>query len=80
MSFESELSKGKFLIPECDVCKKFVWPPSEFCNACMGKTSLREDDFKGTVIEFSRQNEHYFCIVEIEHSFRIMAKMTDSTK
>ncbi|KEQ57106.1 hypothetical protein AAA799B03_00364 [Marine Group I thaumarchaeote SCGC AAA799-B03] len=76
MNFESELSKGNFLITECIECKKIVWPPTEFCNDCMGKTSLKEGDFEGKIIEFSRQNEDYFCIVEIEKSFRIMAKMS----
>lgn len=76
MSFEFELSKGNFFIPECVVCKKFVWPPSEFCSHCMGKTSLKKGDFQGKIIEFSRKNEEYFCIVEIEKSFKIMAKMS----
>ncbi|KFM20004.1 Rubredoxin-like zinc ribbon domain protein [Marine Group I thaumarchaeote SCGC AAA799-P11] len=75
MSFESELSKGNFLIPKCTECKKIVWPPMEFCDHCMGKTSLKGGDFEGKIMEFSRQNDNYFCIVEIEDSFRIMAKM-----
>lgn len=76
MNFETELSKGNFLILECIVCKKIVWPPSEFCSHCMGKTSLKEGDFKGKIIEFSKQNEDYFCIVDMENSFKIMAKMS----
>jgi len=76
MNFESEISKGNFLIPECTICKKIVWPPTEFCSHCMGKTALKEWDFKGKIIEFSRQNENYFCVVEIENSFKIMAKMS----
>lgn len=75
MSFEKEISKGNFSIPECTVCKKLVWPPTEYCDKCMGKTSLKKGDFQGKIIEFSRQNEDYFCIVEIEESFKIMAKM-----
>ena len=75
MSFEKEISKGNFLIPECTVCKKIVWPPTEFCSVCMGKTTLKEGGFQGKIIEFSKQSEDYFCIVEIEDSFRIMAKM-----
>ncbi|MHA7733920.1 hypothetical protein [Nitrosopumilus sp. S6] len=76
MSFESELSKGNFLIPECTICQKIVWPPEEFCTQCMGKTSLKSGNFQGKIIEFSQQNEDYFCIVEIEKSFRLMAKMS----
>lgn len=77
MSFESEMSKGNFVIPQCTVCQKLVWPPEEFCNICLGKTSLKEANFQGKIIEFSRQNDAYFCMVEIESSFRIIAKMID---
>ena len=64
MSFEKELEKGQFCIPECMVCKKLVWPPSEFCDKCDGETSLKKEEFEGKIIEFSRQNEEYFCMVE----------------
>ena len=53
-----------------------VWPPAEYCDNCMGKTTLKEGNFQGKIIEFSKQNEDYFCIVEMEDSFRIIAKMT----
>ncbi len=75
MSFESELSQGKFFIPSCTVCKKVVWPPAEFCNNCFGQVSLKKGDFEGKIIEFSRQNEEYFCIVEFENAIRVMAKI-----
>lgn len=74
MNFESEISKGNFMIPECTMCKKIVWPPTEVCSYCMGKVSLRKGGFEGKIIEFSGQNEDYFCIVEIENAFKIMAK------
>ena len=75
MSFEKELEQGRFYIPECLACKKLVWPPSEFCDSCNEETSLRKEEFKGKIIEFSRQNEEYFCMVEFGDSIRIMAKM-----
>ncbi len=75
MSFESELLQGKFCIPECTVCKKIVWPPAEFCNHCFGQVSLKKGNFKGKIIEFSRQNEGYFCLVEFENTIRVMAKI-----
>ena len=75
MSFESELSQGIFCIPKCDNCKKFVWPPTEFCNICNEKTSVEKGDFEGKIIEFSKQNEDYFCIVEFKKEVRIIAKM-----
>jgi uncharacterized OB-fold protein len=80
MSFEKELEKGQFCIPECMACKKLVWPPSEFCDKCNGEISLKKGEFKGKIIEFSRQNENYFCMVEFFDSIRIMAKMTTCPK
>ncbi len=76
MSFESRLSKGEFCIPECGKCKKIVWPPSEVCSHCFGNVHLKESDFEGKIIEFSRQNDQYFCMVEFENTVRIMAKIS----
>jgi hypothetical protein len=42
----------------------------------MGKTRLKEGNFQGKIIEFSKQTDDYFCIVEMESSFRIIVKMT----
>jgi len=80
MSFETELSKGKFSIPECLACKKIVWPPSEFCDNCNGETSLKKGEFEGKIIEFSRQDKDYFCMVEFLDSIRLIAKMTTNPK
>ena len=80
MNFETELSQGKFMIPECSVCKKIVWPPTEFCNDCFGAVSLKNDDFEGKILEFSKQNNDYFCLVEFEKNLKIMAKMTETPK
>tara|TARA_B110001454_G_scaffold144492_1_gene134126 strand:- start:443 stop:751 length:309 start_codon:yes stop_codon:yes gene_type:complete len=80
MSFELELSNGQFCIPECLVCKKIVWPPAEFCDNCNEKISLKKGEFEGKIIEFSKQNENYFCIVEFFSSIRIIAKMTSNPK
>jgi len=75
MNFESALSKGIFSIPECTHCGKVVWPPAEFCSGCFGNVTLKMDEFKGEIIEFSRQNNEYFCLVEFEQNIRIMAKI-----
>ncbi len=80
MSFESRLSKGEFCIPECDECKKIVWPPSEFCSHCFGNVHLKEGDFEWKIIEFSRQNNQYFCMVEFENTVRIMAQISVTPK
>jgi len=80
MSFEDKLSKGQFYIPECLACKKIIWPPSEFCDKCNRKTSLKKEEFEGKIIEFSKQNKNYFCLVEFCNAIKLMAKMTSSPK
>ncbi|MCA9827724.1 MAG: hypothetical protein KC444_04940 [Nitrosopumilus sp.] len=78
MSFEAELEKGEFSIPECRSCDMVIWPPSEFCNRCFGPVSLRRGEFEGKVIEFSRQDNLYFCLVEFEKDVRILARTSES--
>lgn len=80
MSFESELSQGQFCIPECTICKKIVWPDSDFCNHCFGPVSLKKGDFEGKIIEFSRQNEEYFCVVKFEGTVKVIAKISKIPK
>jgi len=74
MSFEYELKKGNFTISECKYCQKTVWPPSEFCNQCFREVSWRKGSIEGKIIEFSKQNTEYFCIVEIEEGIKIIGK------
>ena len=79
MSFEEELSQGVFCIPQCDICKKIVWPPSEFCSNCFGRVSLKKGEFEGKIIEFSREKE-YFCVIEFNDKIRIVAKASQKPK
>ena len=80
MNFESKLSSGKFCIPECEKCKKTVWPPAEFCSHCFGTVSLKEGNFDGKIIEFSRHGKRYFCVVEFLDTIRIMANISKVPK
>lgn len=75
MNFESELRKGNFLLSECSYCKIIVWPPSEFCSQCLKESSWRECSRVGTIIEFSRKENTYFCVTEIENSIKIMGEI-----
>ena len=75
MNFESELKKGNFIISECVHCQKIVWPPSEFCNQCFEEVSWRKSSHEGKIIECSKQNNDYFCLVEIENIIKIMGKI-----
>ena len=53
--FESHLRRGVFYIPQCNTCKKTIWPPSEFCDVCMEAVSLKvsndSDNIRGRIIE-----------------------------
>jgi len=76
MNFESELKKGNFIIAECLHCTKIVWPPSESCNKCFKEVSWRKSSGEGKIIEFSKQDNNYFCLVEIENSIKIIGKIS----
>ena len=75
MSFEDKLENGEFCIPECTECKKIVWPPSEICNHCFGKVNLKNGEFVGKIIEYSRKDDQFFCMVEFEKTIRIISQM-----
>ena len=75
MNFETELKKGNFIISECSQCKKIVWPPSDCCNQCLGTTVWRKSSGIGKIIEFSKKEKMYFCVVEIENSIKIIAEL-----
>jgi len=75
LSFESELKKGNFVISECPHCKVIVWPPSDYCNQCLSENSWRGCSRIGRIIEFSKKESTYFCVVEIEQSIRIIGEV-----
>lgn len=79
MNFELELKKGNFLISECNYCKKIVWPPSEFCNQCLKENSWRDCSRFGKIIEFSKKNNSYFCVAELENSVKIIGEIVSGT-
>ena len=73
MSFEENSLKVNFLFQNA-YNAKIVWPPSDYCDHCFGKIELKKQDFEAKIVEFSKKNDDYFCIVEIENSLRIIAK------
>ena len=75
MNFESELKKGNFMISECKHCKRITWPTSETCDQCFGNTVWRKSSGKGKIIEFSKKDQTYFCLVEIENSVRVFGQI-----
>ena len=78
--FENELKNGNFTVTECIDCKQIVWPTSDFCNICHNHTHWRNANDTGKIIEFSKKNDEYFGLIEIEKNFRIMGKiLTEKT-
>ena len=75
MNFESELKNGKFVLSECSECDKIVWPPSEFCDKCLKKTKWKKSSQKGEIIEFSKQENKIFCVVQMDKSIRIIGEI-----
>ena len=78
--FESELKNGNFIVTECTNCNQIVWPTSDFCNICHNNTHWRNANNTGKIIEFSKKNDEYFGLIEIEKNLRIMGKiLTEKT-
>ena len=73
--FENELKSGNFIVTECLDCKQIVWPASNFCNICHNHTQWRNANNTGKIIEFSKKNDDYFGLIEIEKNLRVMGKI-----
>lgn len=65
-----------FMVPQCDSCKIIVWPPSNFCSNCLGDITWKKAPRIGRILEFSKQDKVYFCLVEMKDSFCIIGKVT----
>lgn len=75
MSIESEIERGNFVVGECLKCKKTVWPPTKYCNICFGDVTAKKISTKGKILEFSKQDETYFCLVEFNEGVKIIGKI-----
>ncbi len=80
MSFESDLTKGVFSIPRCASCNKVSWPPAQFCSLCFGEIKLQQGQFSGKILAYSRKDDEYFCMVEIEPGMTLLAKALNPPK
>ncbi len=78
--FESELKKGNFMIPECTKCDDVVWPPSNYCNNCFGTINWRKFDGVGKILEYSKNKDTFFCLVEFEKKIRILGTLKINSK
>lgn len=78
--FETELKKGKFMIPECISCNEVIWPPSDYCNLCFKKVKWRQSNGVGNVLEFSRKDNTFFCLAQFENKIRILGTLRSTTE
>lgn len=77
--FETELKKGNFVVSKCNYCDEIVWPPSNFCSKCLGDVTWEKAPITGKILEFSKSNNEYFCVVEMGESFRIIGRVKSGT-
>ena len=79
MNFEDELSKGNFIISECLKCNSTVWPPNEICSKCFGKTEWRNTSRDAKILEFSKESDRIFCLVEFENKIRVLGTLNSDS-
>jgi uncharacterized OB-fold protein len=70
--FESELRNGRFVVGECQKCRRISWPPGEFCSTCFGDLSWRPIMEHGTLVEASSKDGKVFGIAEFEGVVRVI--------
>lgn len=69
--FEDELKNNNFVCSECVKCQHLVWPPSDFCNKCMGPVMWRPISHMAKLVEFSSKDGKIFGIAEFEGNIRV---------
>ena len=70
--FQNELKKGNFIISKCEQCNKIIWPVNDFCDNCFSTVSWISGSKSARIIEYSRQNGKWFCLVETGDKVRIL--------
>ena len=76
--FDDELINGHFVISYCDRCHRFVWPPSTYCDICHKITSWKKGSKHGQIIEYSKKENDYFCLIQTKDDIRILGRITNS--
>ena len=78
MKFEEELEKGNFVICFCPNCNQTVWPPQNSCNICFGDVIWKDSKRIGKILEYSKDDKGYFCLVELEDNIRILGRLVSN--
>jgi len=67
----NDKSNNDFVASECTQCLCIVWPPSEYCNNCFSKTNSKMISKIGKLLEFSKDGNNFFGIVEFDEQIRV---------
>ena len=73
--FENELKKGNFVISKCQKCKKVVWPVNDICDNCFSKVVWISGSISARIIEYSKQKNNWFCLVETNDQIRMLGTL-----
>lgn len=60
----------------CDTCKSAAWPPNKICSKCFGITYSQKSSNIGRLVEFSKNKDTYFGLVEFDYGIRIICSMS----
>ena len=74
-----EYTDEEFIVSECIKCKKINWPSLKFCKNCLNLNSLRKGNSTGKIIEYSKNEQGYFGIVEFEGQIRMICNLNQIT-
>lgn len=74
--FEDGLKNNNFVCSKCIKCQHFVWPPSEFCNKCMGAVTWKPVSKNAKLVEISSKDGKSFCIAEFEDNIRVFGTLS----
>jgi uncharacterized OB-fold protein len=81
--FYASIRSGNFKIPICTSCKKYVWPPSQYCPSCLSGAQLKSIVKKGTLLEFTKSHigntAVIFGVVEI-CGVRLVGRLSPATR
>jgi uncharacterized OB-fold protein len=77
--FEDELKRNNFICSECPKCDRLVWPPSEFCNKCLGSVIWRPLSREAVLIEYSSKDGKRFGMAEFENAIRVFGTIEGSS-
>lgn len=83
--FFEELGRRRFMVPRCDECGKYIYPPRDFCPFCNSRrTEWVEVEGEGTLYAFTTNPEglHFagktVGIVELKEGFKVFSLINAS--